>query len=277
MADAAREFLGDRFCDVETEHPEDILITVVDLTDADDAALHDTARRCGVEGRVRTRRADPAVLLAWEQLRQELRRLLTTRPGSLMIYPGPDSNYQRPPFGITLSAAAVDVAAALSERFGVFVELQVGALPYPPRSGQVGSHRLERPSNPTASPDELRVELDGPLIIVTGHTATHGLLLTNLTHTPITVATNGQLTARIADPATGAIVGGDVGVQRTPRISFTAAPSDTVRIPLLVGTASFDQDLGYAVPPGQWTVHTTLKLGGGRTLDTPPLPLVIRN
>ena len=69
--------------------------------------------------------------------------------------------------------------------------------------------------------------------------------------------TNGQLTANIADPNTGRAVGGYTGAQILPLIPFTAAPGDTVRIPLLVGTASYDPALGYAVPAGRWALFAT--------------------
>lgn len=64
--------------------------------------------------------------------------------------------------------------------------------------------------------------------------------------------TNGNLTAAIVDPDTGAKVGGYAGAQHMPLVVFTVEPTKTVRIPLLVGTASYDPNLGYTVPPGTW-------------------------
>jgi hypothetical protein len=37
-----------------------------------------------------------------------------------------------------------------------------------------------------------------------------------------------------------------------PMIMFRVAPGTTERIPLLIGTASFQPELGYTVPPGSW-------------------------
>jgi hypothetical protein len=52
-----------------------------------------------------------------------------------------------------------------------------------------------------------------------------------------------------------------------------------VRIPLLVGTASSRPELGYAVPPGEWGIQVTLKLGQDPRSPllrrTPILPLTI--
>jgi hypothetical protein len=41
-----------------------------------------------------------------------------------------------------------------------------------------------------------------------------------------------------------------------------------LEISLLVGTASTSEDLGYAVPAGQWTMNLPLMLKAGTELDT---------
>jgi hypothetical protein len=53
------------------------------------------------------------------------------------------------------------------------------------------------------------------------------------------------------------------------------APGATERIPLLVGTASFVPDLGYAVPPGEWGVQANLAPAAGTAVRAPALPLTI--
>jgi hypothetical protein len=270
--EAAEAALGERFGELRIERDGSILVTVIDLTDADRDLLEDIGRDCGVEGWVRVRRADPGALRAWQQVSAELVRLADSHPNVLVGWPGPEQRYLQPPFDIRLSAHAVDVAARLYERFGEYVELTVGALHYP---AGYRSPVSSRPSHPELDPAELRVELDGPLSVGSGHTTRHGLLLTNLGDDAVTVRTNGQLTAQVADPTTGRAVGGYAGPQIAPLILFTAAPGETVRIPLLVGTASYDVELGYAVPPGRWAVVATLDLGDGRTLRTPPLPLTV--
>ena len=98
VADAAGAACGERFCEVRIDHDGHILVTVKDLTDADVDALQEIGRECGIEGWVRARRADPAALRAWEQCRHELVRLRGERPEALRGYPGPDSDYQAPPF-----------------------------------------------------------------------------------------------------------------------------------------------------------------------------------
>jgi hypothetical protein len=104
-----------------------------------------------------------------------------------------------------------------------------------------------------------------------GDTTTHHLLVTNLTGADVGIETNGHLTATIVDPDTGVSVGGYAGAKRLPLVTFTAAPATTVRIPLLVGTASYRPALGYTVPPGTWWLTAPIRLADGRHLTTPPL------
>jgi hypothetical protein len=217
-----------------------------------------------------------AALADWERVRHELIRLQTEQPDVLVLYPTPEPGYREPPFEISLAAHAANVAADLHEQFGPCVELRLGALAYPSgnagsrmASGLIGGDLIELD---TAA---YHVELDGPLAIVSGHTARHGLLLTNLTEQPAVVPTNGQLTAQIVDPANGTVVGGYVGGQRLPGIAFTARAGGTVRIPLLVGTASFDPDLGFALPPGLWELYVPFGIIGHQAMRTPRLPFTI--
>ncbi len=123
-------------------------------------------------------------------------------------------------------------------------------------------------------PAQLRIVLDGPLHLRSGQTVTHGLLLTNLTDHDISVRTNGHLTATVVDEA-GEPVGGYVGAQQQPLVVITARPSETARVPLLVGTASLAPELGYTVPAGTWHLRSRLDLGEGRQYVTPALELTI--
>ncbi len=243
---------------------------VVNLDEDDAAAIHTHARRLGIDGWVRAERADPAALEAWELLRQDLLDLQDSGPGVLVSYPTPEPGYRCPPVEIQLTADAEAVAANLHATYGDFVALRVGALPYPAQPSHDRPHRHAAAPDLVAvtDPAELRTELDGVLSIRSGDTKTHTLLLTNLSDEPISIHTNGQITALIVDLRTGATVGGYAGWQQSPLIIFTAAPSQTVRIPLLVGTASLTQDLGYKVPPGTWGLTATIHLADGRQLRT---------
>lgn len=65
------------------------------------------------------------------------------------------------------------------------------------------------------------------------------------------------------------------------RGGFSVPPGGTTPVPLLVGTDSFDPDLGYAVPPGEWGIQVTLRRITerdpvlGRPIRTPILPLTV--
>ena len=64
-------------------------------------------------------------------------------------------------------------------------------------------------------------------------------------------------------------------LKHQPLVIFTEEPSQTARVPLLVGTASFKAELGYTVPPGTWHLTASMDLSDGRHLTTPPLELTI--
>jgi hypothetical protein len=116
----------------------------------------------------------------------------------------------------------------------------------------------------------MSIALETPVVIGTGHTTTHGLLLTNLSDRDIAVH-QGQLdrdhhrrhrrddrrVRRIPDPPAG---------------DLHCPP---VRIPVLIGTASFTSELGYAIPPGVWHLTAPMDFADGRHLLTPALELTI--
>jgi hypothetical protein len=100
-----------------------------------------------------------------------------------------------------------------------------------------------------------------------------------LTGSELQIATNGGVTAAVVDPQTGETVGGFSGMQTLPLKVFRAIPGGSVRIPLLIGTASSRARLGYTVPPGEWGIRVTLRLGpdprNSLQRRTPILPLTI--
>lgn len=201
-----------------------------------------------------------AGMVAWDEVREALSRLRAEEPSALRGYPSLDREQAGPPYSIALAAWAQDVAAELHRRFGEEVELTVGALPYPPGRSPRRPVRPAREADPVLAPDEAEVDLDGPAVVRSGHTLHHGLLVRDRSGDGLAIATNGRVTAVVVDPATGDVVGGFAGAQTLPGVVFRVPPAGTERIPLLIGTASATEGLGYAVPPGHWGVATTLSL-----------------
>jgi len=126
---------------------------------------------------------------------------------------------------------------------------------------ELGDHRrlfaLPRPSSRTTGdfdtlhdrldqldPAEFEVFLDGLLTVASGHDGDHALIVSNHTREPTVVSTNGRITAHVVDPNTGRMVGISTMGQTLPGVPFRAEPGENVSIPLRVGTASVDPELG---------------------------------
>ena len=220
-------------------------------------------------------------MAAWDDLKNVLKGLVDEQPGALTGYPDPSGDEgRRPPFAITLAPWAVSFAADLDEQFGDDVNLTVGALAYPPSRTRAQRRRLdEELTAELLDPGQAVVELDGPASVRSGYTLAHGLLVRNLSSAELHILTNGQITAVVVDPNTRHVVGGFAGAQRLPLVTFHIGVGQIRRIPLLIGTASFVPELGYAVPAGRWGVRATITLGpdrdAARWLTPVLLPLTV--
>lgn len=219
-----------------------------------------------------------ADIALWERLSRDLTRLAELRPRVLQRWPTPNGGYRSPPAEVVFEphAEAEAEAAVLLAEYGPFVSLRVGALPYPLT---VATHRVDTQwwdhERAQADAAEIQFALDGPLSLRRGETAVHHLLLRNIGSRLLTFGTNGKITAKVVDPHSGQTVGGFCGPIPLPYVAFNAAPTETVRIPLLVGTASIRPELGYAIPPGRWHVTAPLDLEDGRHLMSAPLDLTV--
>jgi hypothetical protein len=224
-------------------------------------------------------------MTVWAGLREALSRLAAGQPGALQGHPGLDTDEPGPPpYQIWLAPWASAAAEDLHRQFGDQVDLTVGAFGYPP--GRPSRWPPGPPGEPAPllAANEAGAELDGPAVVRSGHTLDHGLLVRDRSGAGLAIATNGRVTAVVVDPATGQVVGGFAGFQTLPGVVFRVPPGGTGRIPLLIGTASMNERLGYVVPPGDWGVQATLSLladaddplsreQAGRR--TPVLPLTI--
>lgn len=276
LFDAARAIVTSRFAEARVDPDGSLRVTVIDLTDKDARAIADAAQRLGIGGWARVERADSSALSTWERLRQDLLRLENARPRVLEEYPTPAPGYRRPPVEIQLAPGATAVAANLHAAYGTFVSLRLGALSYPAQPARRSAEQAtDEPSLEPADPREMQILLDGPLSVRTGDIVMHGVLLRNLSDRTLSVSTNGNLTAAVTHPQTGMTVGGFTGAQNLPLVIFTVAPAETVRIPLLVGTASYLPELGYSVPAASWNLTAVVQLGDGRRVLIPTLPFTV--
>ncbi len=174
-------------------------------------------------------------------------RLCSEQPGCIMGWGGDN---------IFVAAWAVQVAEELHQHFGDLVELTVGALRYLPNRQRRRAQR--RPDEELISED-VTVELDGPAVIRSGHTLCHDLLVHNPTDRDVWLAF-GNFNAVVVDPRTGEVVGGYAGPVTAPLHIQRVPPEQTGRVSLLIGTASFNPQLGYALPPGDWGVQALLRV-----------------
>ena len=78
---------------------------------------------------------------------------------------------------------------------------------------------------------------------------------------------DGDLTSAVTDNS--GTVGRYVGPHTAARVGFAVEPHQGRLVPVLIGTASMDPDLGYAVPPRQWWLVIALQTDGGSILSAP--------
>jgi hypothetical protein len=206
----------------------------------------------------------------WDDLKDALVRLRDMDPEALRAYPDPRVDEGRsPPFHIVLAPWAVDIAANLHDRFGEDVDLQVGFLDFPGGTLRGPAISQERP---LLLPEEIEASVDEAIEVRSGHDAHGELHVANRGHEEIVLHT---VTAYVFDAATDKVVGGFAGAQAAVLIRFPVAPQASIPIPMLIGTASFDPRLGYAIPPGQWAVEVALYVEGRGRFRTPLIPMTV--
>lgn len=208
----------------------------------------------------------------WSELREELRRITRESPDALLGYPDPTSD--RPgaaAFSIHFAAWASDIAAALHEKYGAAVDLEVGAMPFPGKEFAAGA-LLTLPET-RADSVGLSVEPVTPLLVRTGRTAMPRVRVVNHSADRQALGTNGQLQSAVVDDA-GAVVGRYVGAQHLPFVGFAVEAGRGTEAPVLIGTDSVVPRLGYAVPPGQWHLVVLLNVDREQMVSA-PLPLTV--
>jgi len=180
---------------------------------------------------------------------------------------------------IMLRADQEPLAAELRQRFGDMVDIRLGFLTFPRRGFEFpgGRRRLMSASSPLPilDPDRATVAVPEGLEVASGADLLTELYVHNVGPEELVILTGGQVMARVIDPTTGDAVGGFTGAQAAMLVSFRIAPGDRFSIPLLVGTGSTNPELGYAVPPGSWSIEVPLSFENGEAVRTPPFPLTV--
>jgi hypothetical protein len=176
---------------------------------------------------------------------------------------------------VRLWADQVEAAAEIHRRYGDAVEIDLGSLPYPDpfalRSGRLVSP-AEAPLPPSL-PDGVRLSLPDDFTVRSGANAHTVLSVRNDTAEEVKAMSNGTLFPPVVEPGTGTAVGGYAGAMTLQLVIHSVAPGAGEDIPVVVGTASFRPEVGWAVPPGRWALAFALQAGGvhGRRL----LPLEV--
>jgi hypothetical protein len=203
-----------------------------------------------------------------EEIEAEIRRLATSGESGTVKQWGLGQGV----VNVVLRASEELLAADLHERYGDALELAVGFFRYPEKTPRYPLMKPPGERPPLLPAEVAEVSTPEGLTVDSGNDLLSALLTHNNTAEELVVETNGQVTARVVDPETGEPVGGFTGAQHLPRILFRIAPSESRDIPLLIGTASFVQRLGYALPPGRWSIETTLRITNHGAFRTPLLP-----
>jgi hypothetical protein len=170
---------------------------------------------------------------------------------------------------VALRADQEDLAGELAARYGSAVELRVGAFSFPDRRR---SH-LQPPAGPALEEQtfeglEMSVEVDQK-VLEAGDDGHGRLVLRNSSSERIGPLGSGQPLVGSLLNASLETVGGYSGWIAGTGLIVDLAPGRSASIPVIYGTASTREDLGFAVPPGRYWLKVQMRfrhdLGGPPT------------
>jgi hypothetical protein len=247
-------------------------VRIIALFVGDDLRPHEDALRHLVEHPDQLElRSSPYSLIRLEEIRADIHSFATSTEAGRFKGWGVGQGT----VNVQLRASEEPLAAELHERYGGAVNLTVGSFRYPAMTPLYPRMETWGKQAPLLSADVADVSIPEGLTIESGEDLMSLLLIYNNTDQELVIETNGQVTARVVDPQTGEYVGGFTGAQHLPLIRFRILPGESVDIPLLIGTASSVPELGYAIPPGQWSIEVTLQTSDHGAFRSPPLPIAI--
>jgi hypothetical protein len=167
-----------------------------------------------------------------------------------------------------LRADLESLAATLFERFGDAIELTVGIFPYPPNRPLSHIERMNTDRPLVPAPNVIDVPgLDAHFMqplprIVNGVCDDAIVVLTNVGDVQIEISM-GAASVALVDPNSGVIVGGFHGAVAASAQIVKLDPGQRVEIHALVGTTSYQRDLGYVVPPGRYVARARIPVSPG--------------
>jgi hypothetical protein len=234
-----------------------------------DVAQHDAALRPTLRypGRFVVERREHS-LSSLRRMRQEIERTLeqrtteTGRPILTSIGEG------KAVIRVALRADQEVLAGELAARYGSAVELRVGAFGFPDR-GRSHPQPAVRPALEEWTFDglETSVEVDQAVLAV-GDDGHGRLVLRNGSSERIGPLGSGQPLSGSLLNASFEVIGGYSGWIAGTGLIIDLAPGRSASIPVIYGTASAREDLGYAVPPGTYWLKVQMRFRHG--LGGPP-------
>ncbi len=241
-----------------------------------DAASHDAALRPRLQhpGRlvVESRQHSLSDL---RRIREEIERTLrqrqaqTGRPVLHSVASG------KAVISVHLRADQEHLAGELASRYGSAVELRVGFFSFPDR-------RLRPPPAAGPAPEEqafegleMSVEVD-QAVLEAGADGRGRLVLRNSSPERIGPLDCGQPLIGSLLNSSLEVVGGYSGWVDGMGQVIDLAPGETASVPVIFGTASVREGLGYVVPPGRYLLKVQMRLQRGHGSLTAPLtPITI--
>jgi len=175
-----------------------------------------------------------------------------------------------------LRADQEHVARELASRYGSAVQLRVGLFSFPDRRGS----RPRQAPGPVLEEQafeglEMSVEVDQE-VLEAGDDGRGRLVVRNSCPERIGPLDCGQpLVGSLLNSSYEAVGGYSGWVAGTGR-TINLAPGESASIPVIFGTASTREDLGYVLPPGRYWLKVQIRLHHGRgapLTNTPAAPL----
>jgi hypothetical protein len=190
-----------------------------------------------------------------EEIERTLKQRATQTGRRILISIGEGKGVIR----VRLRADQENLASELAARYGSAVELRVGGFSFP-------DHRRSHPQ-PPAGPTleeqtfeglEMSVEA-GQRVLETGDDGHGRLVLRNSSSERIGPLVSGQPLAGSLLNASLETVGGYSGWIAGTGLIVDLAPGQSASIPVIYGTASTHEELGYTIPPGTYWLQVQMR------------------